>query len=73
VKALASSGFKGPQVNKALEYIRKHEAEATDAYTLALCVNALVYIDLFSPEANIDTATTYAQRLDKRLKPLVCL
>jgi len=34
--------------------------------------HALVYIDLFAPSADLVVATTYAQRLDKRLKPLVC-
>jgi hypothetical protein len=34
--------------------------------------HALVYIDLFSPNASEDVATTYAQRLDERITPLVC-
>jgi len=34
--------------------------------------HALVYIDLFATTAGPEVATTYAQRLDKRLKPSVC-
>ena len=34
--------------------------------------HALTYVDLFSTSANADVATTYAQRLDKRLSSLVC-
>jgi hypothetical protein len=34
--------------------------------------HAIVFIDLFATSASADVATTYAQRLDKRLTPLVC-
>ena len=34
--------------------------------------HALAYIDLFSTSASTDVASTYAQRIDKRLNSLVC-
>jgi len=37
--ALAESGYKGPQVAKAVGYVKEHRAEAKDPYTLALILN----------------------------------
>ncbi|MGC8669166.1 MAG: MG2 domain-containing protein [Chthonomonadales bacterium] len=39
--ALAESGYKGPEVAKAVEYVKTNRGEAKDAYTLALILNLL--------------------------------
>ncbi len=39
--ALAESGYKGPEVAKAVQYVKANRAEAKDAYTLALILNLL--------------------------------
>ncbi len=44
----------------------------TSVQTVFLRCHALVYIDLFSPSADIDMIKTYALRVDDRLKPLAC-
>lgn len=43
--ALAESGYKGPELQKAVAYVREHGREATDAYALALTLNLLVATD----------------------------
>jgi len=43
--ALASTGYKGPEVSKAVEYLRKHLDEMKDNYTIALTANALATVD----------------------------
>lgn len=39
--ALAESGYKGPEVARAVDYVKANRAEAKDAYTLALILNLL--------------------------------
>ncbi len=39
--ALAESGYKGPEVGKALAYVKEHRREAKDVYTLAVILNLL--------------------------------
>ncbi|MGD8240444.1 MAG: alpha-2-macroglobulin family protein, partial [Armatimonadota bacterium] len=58
--ALVDSGMKGGGVARGTDYIRKHVAEAKDAYTLALVCNALV-------SADADHASTL-DALDRLLK-----
>jgi hypothetical protein len=43
--ALAHTGHKGPEVGKALQYIRGHLADLKDNFTLAIAANALVAAD----------------------------
>lgn len=45
---------------------------ATSAKVVFTRCHALVYIDLFSSEANSAVAAEYAKRIDGRLEPLVC-
>ena len=40
--ALAESGYKGPELDKALDYVRAHWAEETDPYGLAVVANAFL-------------------------------
>ncbi|HET6383445.1 MAG TPA: alpha-2-macroglobulin family protein, partial [Armatimonadota bacterium] len=43
--ALAESGYQGPQLGLALQYVRAHRNEAHDAYTLAVILNLLAAVD----------------------------
>ncbi len=43
--ALAESGYNGPQVGKALSYVKEHRGEVKDPYTLALILNLLTKTD----------------------------
>jgi len=45
---------------------------ATSVKLVFMRCHALVYIDLFSSEANLAVATEYAKRIDARLQPEVC-
>lgn len=44
----------------------------TDSKVVFIRCNALVYIELFSKGTNLEVSKTYAQRIDKRLKGLIC-
>lgn len=39
--ALAESGYNGPELARGVGYVKQHQAEAKDAYTLALMLNLL--------------------------------
>ncbi|MHB9133311.1 MAG: alpha-2-macroglobulin family protein [Armatimonadota bacterium] len=56
--ALAESGFQGPQVGKALQYVKAHLNEAKDPYSLAVILNLFTIT-----EPNGATAGTVAQAL----------
>jgi len=43
--ALASTGYKGPEISKGIEYLKKHLDEMKDNYTVALTANALAVVD----------------------------
>ena len=43
--ALAESGYRGPQVGKAVDYIKAHLNDANDPYTLAVILNLLTRVD----------------------------
>jgi hypothetical protein len=43
--ALADSGFKGPQLERGVDYVKQHIGEADDPYTLAVMVNLLATVD----------------------------
>jgi uncharacterized protein YfaS (alpha-2-macroglobulin family) len=43
--ALASTDYKGPEVGKGIEYLKKHLDEMKDNYTIALTANALATVD----------------------------
>ena len=43
--ALASTGYKGPQIDKGFEYLRKGLDDIKDTYTLALTANAFATAD----------------------------
>ncbi len=43
--ALASTDYKGPEVGKGIEYLKKHLDEMKDNYTVALAANALATVD----------------------------
>ena len=43
--ALAESGFQGPAVGKAVEYVKAHRGEAKDPYTLAVILNLLARVE----------------------------
>ena len=43
--ALASTGYKGPEIGKGVEYLKKHLDEMKDNYTIALTANALATVD----------------------------
>ncbi len=43
--SLLESGYDGPEVKKAVSYIKAHMNDADDPYVLALCANALVLAD----------------------------
>lgn len=45
---------------------------STSANVVFTRCHALVYIDLFSSEADSEVAAEYAKRIDQRLQPLVC-
>ncbi|MDQ3814429.1 MAG: alpha-2-macroglobulin, partial [Armatimonadota bacterium] len=49
--ALAETGYKGPQLQKAAHYIAAHLSGVQDAYALAVIANALVTVDKNSDEA----------------------
>jgi hypothetical protein len=62
--ALADSGYRGPEVKKAIAYIRGHIGDAKDhAYTLALAANALAAWD-----AKDDSTFEVLKKLDKMRK-----
>ena len=42
---LAESGYRGAEVARAVQYLKAHRAEATDAYTLAILLNLFTRID----------------------------
>jgi hypothetical protein len=64
--ALADSGLRGHEVKKAIDYIRKHVADAKDnAYILALVANALAAWD-----AKDDRTFEVLKKLDKMRKAL---
>lgn len=48
--ALAESGYKGPEVAKSLDYVRQHEGDAHDAYSLAVILNFLTVADPNGPD-----------------------
>lgn len=56
--ALAESGYKGPQVAKAIGYVKEHRAEAKDPYTLALILNLLA-----KTERDSETTADAAEKL----------
>lgn len=43
--ALASTEYKGPEVGKGIEYLKKHLDEMKDNYTIALTANTLAAVD----------------------------
>ena len=43
--ALSSTGYRGPQVDKGVAYLRKHLDEMKDNYTIALTANAFATVD----------------------------
>ncbi len=43
--ALLESDYAGPETEKAIHYLKNNFSKADDAYTLALCANALVLAD----------------------------
>ena len=43
--ALASTGYKGPQVNKGIQYLAEHLDQMSDNYTVALTANAFAAVD----------------------------
>lgn len=43
--ALAESGYHGPELARGVGYVRSHEGEAKDAYTLAVILNLLTRVD----------------------------
>ena len=43
--ALATTGYKGPEISKGIEYLKKHLDEMKDNYTIALTANALSTVD----------------------------
>jgi alpha-2-macroglobulin-like protein len=43
--ALAESGDKGPELTRAVAYVRAHQHEAKDPYTLAVILNLLARVD----------------------------
>ena len=47
--AIAEAGGADPRLDRALDYIARHSGDTEDAYTLALCANALVAAE--RPEA----------------------
>lgn len=56
--ALAESGYQGPQLAKALQYVKAHRGEAKDPYTLAVLLNLLTRV-----EPNSDVTSGVAQTL----------
>ena len=61
VWSLADSGMRTPELQKSIDYIRKHVDEAGDnAYILALAANALAAWD-----AKDDSTLVVLQKLDK--------
>jgi uncharacterized protein YfaS (alpha-2-macroglobulin family) len=43
--ALASTGYKGQEIGKGVEYLKNHIGEMKDTYTIALTANALATVD----------------------------
>lgn len=43
--ALAESGYRGPALDRGIDYVRAHCGEATDPYTLAVILNLLANVD----------------------------
>jgi len=43
--ALVSTGYKGPEIGKGVEYLKNHISEMKDNYTIALTANALATVD----------------------------
>jgi uncharacterized protein YfaS (alpha-2-macroglobulin family) len=43
--ALVSTGHKGPEIGKGVEYLKNHISEMKDNYTIALTANALATVD----------------------------
>jgi hypothetical protein len=63
VWALADSGLRVPELNKSIDYIRKHAKEADNPYVLALAANALAAWD-----AKDDSTLELLQKLEKTKK-----
>lgn len=43
--ALAESGYEGPQLARGIDYVKTHQGEAKDPYTLALILNLLARVE----------------------------
>lgn len=56
--ALAESGYKGPEIGKAIGYVKEHRGEAKDPYTLAVILNLLTRV-----ERDGDTTANVANEL----------
>ena len=56
--ALAESGYHGPQLDRALQYVKAHQSEAKDPYSLAVILNMLT-----ATEPNSETTSSVAQAL----------
>ena len=54
--ALAESGYDGPQVGKALQYLRAHRSDAKDPYTLAVILNLQSLVDRNNPDTDATAA-----------------
>ncbi len=67
VWSLTDAGFgRDPRVQRGLNYVRAHVAEATDAYVLALTANALVAVDrAASGEGTVQIDSSAQAALDR--------
>jgi len=63
--AVVEAGSDDSRVNKALDYIVAHASEAKDAYTLAVCANALAAARRPEAKAVIDRLLETKQEKDK--------
>ncbi|MFB0556133.1 MAG: hypothetical protein ACETWQ_22755 [Phycisphaerae bacterium] len=63
--ALASTGYEGPEINKGVEYLRKHLDDIKDNYTIALTANALAVVDSEDKTTLLVLQTLFDKRIEK--------
>jgi uncharacterized protein YfaS (alpha-2-macroglobulin family) len=63
--ALADSGYQGPEVERALAYLRGQVASADDAYTMALIANAFAARDGRSGDARTAAERLASMKIEK--------
>ncbi len=62
--ALAESGYRGPEVARAMEFLRAETGRIDDAYALALATNALAANDRRSPAARAAAERLAGMKVD---------